>query len=228
LIEKTDVIFHLASNTDVRYWHCHAEEQYLENVCGMKVLLQNLRKPCRLVLASSIHVPYMQSLYAASKAACESLLQAYINMGLIDGVILRLTSVVGKGMTHGVVKDFMEKLRSDSPTLDIIGEAPGSTRPYIHVSDAVSAFVYYGIEKDEAKGKFHYIVDHKSVTIDEIADIVMQEMGIHKPKLWLGKASKWLGDVDVMRRCRCDDIREKWRPHYSCRGSIIQAVRDNL
>lgn len=224
---EPDIVFHLAANTQVQYHRLYSETEALDNIYGMKTLLQNLYKPCRIVLASSVHADYNYSYYAASKASCELLLQAAMNMGLIDGAILRLTSVVGKDMTHGVVKAFMDKLRSDSPTLDIIGTEPGTYRPYVHVNDVVNAFIYFGIEAEQCSSFPQIISNDKAISIQQVADLVSGQMNIRKPYNWLGEESKWLGDVDKIYGNTYNGFSE-WRPTYNTSTAIIKAVQENL
>jgi UDP-glucose 4-epimerase len=53
------------------------------------------------------------SVYGASKAACESLIHAYSKLYGIKAVILRYANVVGPRLKHGVVYDFVVKLRKN-------------------------------------------------------------------------------------------------------------------
>jgi nucleoside-diphosphate-sugar epimerase len=114
---QPDVIFHLAAQTEVKY--DLSKDTMYTNVIGTETLLKHMPRGSRFVLASSIHCGYYSSVYAASKLGAEAVVKSYTNMGLIESSILRLTSVVGKNMTHGVVKSFMEQLRSDNKMLDI-------------------------------------------------------------------------------------------------------------
>jgi UDP-glucose 4-epimerase len=225
---EPDIIFHLAANTTIKYDYTSGK-QAMDNIEGTHLILQNIPKHCRFVLASSVHCAYCTSLYAASKLASEALVTAYVRMGLREGVILRFTSVVGKNMTHGVVHDFMTKLQSDNPTLDIIGEFPGSIRPYIHISDVVRALIYFGIESNDDFIPPVNISTNSLLNIDQVANIIMNTMDITKPKNWLGAKSKWLGDVELLGQSSCyQNSTYNWKPETQSKEAIIQAVKDNL
>jgi UDP-glucose 4-epimerase len=218
---QPDVIFHLAAQTEVKY--DLSKDTMYTNVIGTETLLKHMPRGSRFVLASSIHCGYCSSVYAASKLGAEALVKSYTNMGLIESSILRLTSVVGKNMTHGVVKSFMEQLRSDNKMLDIIGVAPGSLRPYVHISDVVDTFIYYGVDSIATFSEDNISPNNK-VDIDDLADMVMYTMNIKKPKKWLGESSEWLGDVKFIS---IPDNRMKL-PKLDSIQAITQAVKDNL
>lgn len=74
-----------------------------------------------------------KSVYAASKLAAESFLIPYSNK--MKCISLRFGATVGDGMTHGVVRDVVDKLYQCTNTLELLGDSPGSAKPYTHVSD---------------------------------------------------------------------------------------------
>lgn len=230
---QPDIIFHLAAITEVKYNIATAACIISTNVGGTLNLLKYCPKGCRFVLASSVHCAYNQSVYSASKLGAEALVHAYSDMGLVEGVVLRLTSVVGKRMTHGVVKDIVCKLHSDSKELVILGEAPGSTRPYVYIDDAVNAFIHFGIDRRQCYNYHHHYITpadevRSVISINEVTDIIMETISVYKPKRWLGKESKWLGDIDDIRVPRAYGLDSGWEPKYTSQQAIAKAVKDNM
>jgi UDP-glucose 4-epimerase len=216
------VIYHLAAETGVKYSQT-GSSMHMTNVTGTYNVLNLAPRNCRVVLTSSVHCEgKVQSVYAATKVGAEKLIEAFSQMDLVQGVTLRLTSVVGKGMTHGVVKDFIEKLRSNSKELEILGEFPGSSRPYVHIDDVITTLLHFGINRERVDRWIRNVCPYNSITIDKVADIVMETMSIRKPKLWLGKRTDWLGDRPVLRPY--SDIMDL---KYDCSiKAITQAVKD--
>jgi UDP-glucose 4-epimerase len=53
-------------------------------------------------------------------------------------VILRYANVVGPRLKHGVVYDFVNKLRRNPSELEVLGDGK-QARSYVHVEDAVEA-----------------------------------------------------------------------------------------
>lgn len=168
------------------------------------------------------------SAYGASKVACESFIDAYTRLGKINGVNLRLCANVGPGATHGLLKDLIAKVKSDSPTLELFGEAPGSIKPFIHVDDTVRAMIWFA--EENIKGKGAYNVCTKDVlTVSEVADLVMEQVGVKKKKVWLGPDSTWAGDNKQFSMCNKKINRAGFRLQYNTsRAAVIQAIKENL
>jgi len=129
-VRDVDVVFHYAANPEVRVSATNPEIHFDENVVATFNLLEAMRRNDveELVFASSSSVygeleeiPVSEgapvrpvSVYGASKAACESLIHAYSKLYGIRVIILRYANVVGPRLRHGVIWDFMSKLRKKS------------------------------------------------------------------------------------------------------------------
>jgi len=75
-----------------------------------------------------------RSPYAASKLACESLVEAYTWGNRVRGYIARLVSCVGPGYWHGHIADFVRMAQLNRT---ILARDDGSQRrSYVHVDDA--------------------------------------------------------------------------------------------
>lgn len=167
------------------------------------------------------------SAYGASKVACESFIDAYTRLGRINGVSLRLCANVGPGATHGLLKDLITKVKSDSPTLELFGDAPGSIKPFIHVDDTVRAMIWFAEENH--KGGAYNVCTKDTLTVSEVADLVMEHVGVKKEKVWLGEASTWAGDNKEFSLCNKKLNRAGFRlNHHTSRAAVIQAIKENL
>jgi UDP-glucose 4-epimerase len=167
------------------------------------------------------------SAYGASKVACESFIDAYTRLGKINGVSLRLCANVGPGATHGLLKDLIVKVKNDSPTLELFGEAPGSIKPFIHVDDTVRAMVWFAEENH--KGGVYNVCTKDVLTVSEVADMVMEQLGVKKEKVWLGPDSTWGGDNKQFSMCNKKINRAGFRLQYNTsRAAVTQAIKENL
>lgn len=168
------------------------------------------------------------SAYGASKVACESFIDAYTRLGKINGVSLRLCANVGPGATHGLLKDLIAKVKSDSPTLELFGEAPGSIKPFIHVDDTVRAMIWFAEENTKGRGAYN-VCTKDVLTVSEVADLVMEQVGVKKEKVWLGPNSTWAGDNKQFSMCNKKINRAGFRLQYNTsRAAVIQAIKENL
>lgn len=202
---EPDVIFHFAGNPKVKEDAFDPIGITRDNVVVTHNLLAHCPLGARFVLASSATVygdqPWESSehdvlrpssVYGATKVAAEALVSTYHRTGRINGLILRLVANVGVGATHGVLPDLLRKLRSDAETLEVLGSAPGSKKPYVYASDTAAAATYLGL-KDDISGACNICNDGR-LTSEQIAEILMEVSGIKKPIQWMGEEANWAGD----------------------------------
>lgn len=238
---KPDIIFHLAANPLVKLSKEDplGKKLWRTNVEGTHNLLAHAPLGCRFVFASSASVygdmantaachedqnPVPSSLYGASKLAGEGLVQAYTGLGKVRGVILRYVANVGIGSTHGVVHDFIRKLRAGYPKLDVIGDKPGSTKPYIYVKDTARATIQLGLSPH---GGVWNVSTNNSMSIKDLAEATMQSLGIIKDINWLGWGANWVGDNRLVRVSNCKLKAAGWKPMFAYSGDAVRnAVRE--
>jgi UDP-glucose 4-epimerase len=231
-----DVIFHLAANPNTK---AAGEAPWHTNVHGTFNLLAGAPRGCRFVLASSAtvygndagfrrsvedHPVNPNSIYGASKVAAEALVQASTHLGGVRGLILRYVANVGGGATHGLLPDVVRKLKGGYAKLELFGNEPGSTKPFMHVSDTVAATV--SLAFSDAGGVWNIAGDN-SASVLQVAEVTMQALGITKEILWLGLGSVWAGDNPIVRVSNCKLLRNGFSPKYrSSLEAIRQAARE--
>jgi len=136
------------------------------------------------------------SVYGASKAACENLVHAYSKLYGIRAVVLRYANVVGPRLRHGVVWDFVNKLRRNPNELEILGDGK-QVRSYVYVDDAVEATMM-AWRRTSTQFEAYNVGSEDWITVDEVADAVIDAMGfmnvkkVYKPVL---HGVGWPGDV---------------------------------
>ncbi|MEM1510436.1 MAG: GDP-mannose 4,6-dehydratase, partial [Thermofilaceae archaeon] len=169
------------------------------------------------------------SVYGASKAACENLIHAYSKLYGIKALVLRYANVVGPRLRHGVVYDFIIKLRRNAEELEILGDGT-QVRSYIHVYDAIEATM---VAYDNPRELFdvYNIASEDWITVNEVAEAVIYAMGlrsvryVYKPVL---HGVGWPGDV---KRIALDVRKLKelgWRPRMRSREAVAKAASDIL
>jgi len=211
-VDGTDVVFHFAANPEVRVSTTNPEIHFNENVVATFNLLEAMRRKDvkELVFASSSSVygepeqiPVSEdapirpvSVYGASKAACENLIHAYVKLYGIKAVILRYANVVGPRLRHGVVWDLINKLRKNPNELEILGDGK-QVRSYIYIDDAIEATII-AWRKTNNNYEVYNVGNEDWITVDEVADQVIEAMGLsnvkktYKPVL---HGVGWPGDV---------------------------------
>lgn len=212
IVEKIQpqAIIHLAAISSPQAVAENPEMLIQTNVGGTYNLLMAAPPGCRFIYASSATVygtswpvlggfkrfwecdhPAPASPYAASKLAGEHFVEAFTKMGRVSGISLRLIAQVGKYSTHGLIHDVVRKLRSDAPELELLGESPGTCKPFMYVKDTCHALLHF-LSNNHTEPL--NISTGDAITVEGIARICMRKVGIHKPIRWLGWGANWAGD----------------------------------
>lgn len=198
------------------------------NICGTHYLAHYAPADCKFIFMSSIvvygdkynnKVENPTSLYGASKLSSEKILQVYKTINNLQTLSLRPCAIVGKGLTHGVIKDFIYKINSENPTLEILGNKPGSIKPYIHVDEVIDCIWYY-LNNDIKLLKID-LCPSDNISINDIADIVMKKCGKEKAKKWGGQ--NFVGDNPKILIKKPD-----WNVKLTSKQAIEKAVDEIL
>jgi len=240
-----DLILHLAANSDVRGGSEDPETDFIINAQGTLNVLEFMRRTDtnRIMFASSSTVygeastmptpetygPYLPiSTYGASKMAGEGFISAYSHYYGFVGAIFRFANIVGKNSTHGVIFDFINKLRRNSRELEILGD--GSQRKsYLHVSDCIGSMFY--INSLLRKTDVYNLGNLETTSVLKIADLVIKEMKLSnvEKKLTGGPEGRgWKGDVKFAQ-LSIDKLKSTgWVNSYSSDLSVEIAVKEAL
>ena len=134
------------------------------------------------------------SLYGAAKLACEGLVSAYCHLFDIQAWMFRFANVVGARMSHGVIFDFIQKLKRNPHELEIWGDGQGQ-KPFFLVEDCIEGiFCAYG-KTDEWCDVFN-LGTTTATRIHNVAAIVIEEMGLAGVDLkYTGGRRGFPGDV---------------------------------
>ncbi len=234
-------VWHIAANPDVRVGSEKPEEIYRNNVFATYVLLEVMRKfkVDRIVFTSTSTVygeakviptpedyPTVPiSVYGASKLACEALISSYCHTFDIQAWIYRFANVIGKRSNHGVIYDFITKLRKNPKVLEILGNGE-QNKSYIYITDCINA-MFFGL-KAKDKVNIMNIGSEDQIKVRRIAEIVCEEMGVNPEFKFTGGDRGWKGDVPVML-LSIEKLKSMgWKPEYTSEKAVRMAVRDLL
>jgi UDP-glucose 4-epimerase len=167
------------------------------------------------------------STYGASKIAGEKLLIAYAHMFGIKARIYRFANVVGPNQTHGVVYDFVSKLKKDPTRLEILGDG-NQIKSYIHVSDVINAIDTTFLLNDKLY-EIYNVSTNELVTVNMIAEMCIHKLEIQKSKIeisYSGGDRGWNGDVPkvILDSSKLRSL--GWKPKYDSISAIEVAIED--
>tara|TARA_A100000164_G_scaffold197277_1_gene174911 strand:+ start:492 stop:1460 length:969 start_codon:yes stop_codon:yes gene_type:complete len=212
-----DVTIMLAANADIAAATTDPQIDFNQGTYLLQIVLEAMRKGgCNKLLYASGSGVYGEtgyefvkedfspmkpiSTYGASKLGCEALICSYCHMFEIQASAFRFGNVVGGRQTHGVAYDFMKRLKRDSSFLEILGDGMQS-KPYVHVEDVISA-MFIALQNQKKIYDVYNVAPKDPATVNEIADIVLEQMKIDKTDCeykYTGGNRGWKGDVPIVR-----------------------------
>jgi len=176
------------------------------------------------------------SVYGASKLACENLIISYSKLYGIRGLIIRYANIIGPRSSHGVIIDFIRKLKSNPSKLEILGDGT-QKKSYLYVTDAVDATLHL-LEVFRSSSKAYDVFNVGSedwVTVKEIADIIVSVMGLREVKYVYKPATPdgrgWPGDVKLMlldiSKLKSTGWKPRWNSREAVRKTAINLLKEN-
>lgn len=241
-VSGKDMVFHIAANPDVKLGAEDTRVHLDQNVLATYNLLEAMRKTgARRIAFTSTSTVYGEaevvptpedygplkpiSLYGASKLSCEALISSYCHTFGMQSWIYRFANIVGERGTHGVLVDFIRKLRDNPRELEILGSGK-QRKSYLEVKDCVDAMVHC-VDRSKEETNIFNIGSSDSVDVTKIADIVAECMDLSGVKYrYTGgiDGRGWKGDVKVMQLSIDRISRIGWMPRYGSAESIRVAV----
>lgn len=242
-LDGIDMVFHLAANPDVRLGAEDTKVHLEQNVLTTYNLIEAMRTAdaneivftststvyglARVLPTPEHYGPLVPiSLYGASKLACEALISSYCHTFDMKAWLYRFANIVGDRGSHGVLVDFINKLRVDPFTLEILGSGK-QKKSYLDVVDCVDAMVY-GMEHSDERVNIFNIGSEDTIDVVGIADIVTRKMGYGDVEYrftgGVNGGGGWKGDVPAML-LSIDTIKALgWKPPHNSSQSIEMAV----
>jgi len=242
-IKDHDVVFHMAANPDVRLG-AQKPDIAKKDILATYNLLDAMRKQdVKKIVFSSSSVIYGEtppfplpesygpllpiSVYGAAKLAAEGLISSFCHTFDMQGWMFRFANVVGIRGTHGVIVDFINKLRKNPHELEILGDGK-QRKPYLYVTECVDGIMYGYEHADEEINVFNLGVD--SVTeVTRIGELVVEEMGLKNVTFtYTGGKRGWKGDVPHFQFDINKIKKLGWEANLSSDEVVRKAIQDLL
>lgn len=245
----TDFVWHLAANADIPGGIKNTMMDISDGILATRNLLEAMRNSgvCKIAFASSGAVygektsgfrsekagPTLPiSLYGAAKLGCEGLISAYSHLFNLHAWIFRFGNVISGRITHGVILDFINKLRKNSGELEVLGDGT-QTKSYL-LSEECLAGMQHVIEYTPLREGvgfcdcFNIGAQDETLVLD-IAKMVIEEMKLKDCKIKIkGGERGWLGD---QAKIALDISKVKsmgWAPRHSSGEAVRIAIRRML
>lgn len=244
-LKDVDIVYHLAANPEIR--DVDPNSHFQENQIATFNLLEGMRKGSakKIVFASTSTIygeastqptpedygPLIPiSTYGASKLACESLICAYAYTYGMRGIILRLGNTIGARSNHGVIVDFIKKLRKNHDSLEILGDG-SQIKSYIHVTDCISAIslIIERFAQFNNRVEIFNVSSFDKITVRRIAELVLEATGSKARVQTTGGIDGgrgWMGDVKSMQLSINKLQAIGWTPKYNSEEAVRRSISE--
>ena len=241
---KPDLVWHLAANSDISYGTTSTDFDLKGGTLVTYNVLEAMRRAgTQEIIFSSSGAVYGEptvmptpedygpilpiSLYAASKAACEGLITAFAHNYDLRSWIFRFGNIVGPNPTHGVIHDFVLRLRDNPHVLTVLGDGTQS-KPYVYVDDCIDG-MQYGYEHSKGEVNYFNLAVDDQTSVREIAETTVEEMGIDRRHISIqyGAGPRgWRGDVAQVRLDTRKMTALGWKPKLSSREAVRRTIHE--
>jgi UDP-glucose 4-epimerase len=236
-----EIVWHLGANTDIPKGNRQPDLDFQNCAAATHAVLEAMRQnDIKQLLFSSSSTVYGElvrevtaedagpllpiSLYGAGKLAGEGFISAYCHLFDMRACIFRFGNVLGARMGHGIIYDFIHKLRKDPDELEVLGDG-NQEKNYFMVEDCLDGMLCALHNSKKACDVFN-LGSPTTVKVKEIARIVSEEMGLKNVRLrFTGGERGWPGDVPKVFYDVSKINALGWKAKYSSAEAVREAAR---
>jgi UDP-glucose 4-epimerase len=207
---KFDTVFHLAANSDIaRSFADTSVDLKLTFMTTFRVLDVMRAHDVKKIVFSSTSAIYGQtggkavaeeygplfpaSHYGAGKLASEGFIASFVENYGFKAWITRFPNVCGERTTHGVLHDFIAKLRTNPNELKVLGDGT-QAKPYLYVKDLINAILFVYNNTDDKINVFNIGAEGQTL-VSDIARMVIGSMELSAKIRYTDGDRGWIGDV---------------------------------
>jgi UDP-glucose 4-epimerase len=233
-------VYHLAANSDISLSFTNPQIDYLHTFNTTWNVLEAMRvhDVKELIFASSSaifgevsdHVidesfgPILPiSHYGAGKLASEAFISSFAHNYAIQSLIVRFPNVIGEYATHGVIYDFVKKLKVNSKELVVLGDGK-QEKSYLYVKDLINA-IQFAWDKKVDQVDIYNIGGMDTICVSDIAKIVVKQVDLGSSISFTGGNRGWKGDVPKFAYHIEKILRTGWRPQFNSNEAVERTVR---
>jgi UDP-glucose 4-epimerase len=237
---KTDFVYHLAANSDIQASANDPSIEFTDTCtstwsilsamrnCGVKKLffasssaLYGFLKNGETFSEESPMTPI--SYYGSAKMASEGFISAFTYMNDMDSLVFRFPNVIGKRLTHGVIFDFINRLKNNPNELIVLGNGT-QEKQYILCDDLINAIMFLAPNN---KGLNIYEVGTEgATTVKYIAETVVSMMKLHNCKIVYGSDNfGWKGDVPHFQYDLAKIHKTGWKAKFTSNEAVEITIK---
>lgn len=239
-----DLVFHLSANSDISYGFKNTDWDLKQGILVTYNILECIRLTgVKQIIFSSSSAIYGEaritptsedygsllpiSFYGASKLACEGLISAFCHNYKIQALIFRFSNIVGRNSTHGILVDFIKKLKINPSKLEVLGDGK-QTKPYLYIDDCIEGMLFGFAHLNDSINYYNLTCDG-ATEVNKIVEMVMDAMGKNSTEIkYAGGKQGWSGDVSYVYLDSKKLEKLGWVAKFSSDEAIKKAITDLL
>lgn len=237
--DEIDEIWHMAANSDipagVADYRVDLRQTFMTTAALLDVMKRRDIKTIHFASSSAIYGDLGDQLihenigplqpisnYGAMKLASEAQIRAAREAYLEKVSIFRFPNVIGVPATHGVILDFIRKLKQTPERLEVLGDG-SQQKAYLHVDDLVKAMLHIRALNGDFS-VFNIGPTDEGITVRAIAERVRDRF---RPQaaIHYGEGNRgWVGDVPRFRYSVQRLLDTGWQPTLESEQAVYKAV----
>jgi UDP-glucose 4-epimerase len=239
---RPDDLYHLAANSDISAGVADASLDFGDTLMTTLAVRAAVAKVpvTRLVFASSSAIfgisdvplgeesdqlPAPVSWYGKAKLASEYVLESLASQQpTLPILAVRFPNVVGPLATHGVVFDFVRKLRRDPSRLEVLGDG-NQTKPYVHVAELIEGIQFFLAKAEPGVTRVN-IGPPDLVSVKGIVTEVCEALTVDPEVTYQDSPFGWPGDVPRYEFDTSKMRREGFTIDTTSRAAVRRAAED--
>lgn len=162
--------------------------------------------------------------YGAMKLASEVAISAAVESWLGRALLFRFPNVIGVPATHGVIYDFIHRLRARPEQLEVFGDGT-QQKAYLHCDDLIDAMMFIRDKAPEKLAFYNVGPQDDGVTVRAIAEEVVAAVA-PAARIQFGEGNRgWVGDVPKFAYSTEKLQTLGWAPRLDSTAAMRLAVR---
>tara|TARA_X000000368_G_scaffold175445_1_gene138373 strand:- start:29414 stop:30361 length:948 start_codon:yes stop_codon:yes gene_type:complete len=235
-----DIVWHLAANSDIRGYENGLKVDFnntFMTTINIGVVMENLGineivfssssaaiGNTDIAIAENYGPALPNSYYGSMKLASEGYISSLTSYCIKKYTIVRFPNVIGPKTTHGVIYDFVHKLKNKPEFLNVLGNG-NQKKPYLYVDDVVDGLIYF-----QNKNFEHRVINlsplDDGITVKEIANECIKQLSPKTKPKYQETEYGWFGDVPRYSYNYEKMLNLGFRPRYSSHESLVKVVEE--
>ena len=164
--------------------------------------------------------------YGSFKLASEGVLSSFVEKNNCALYIYRFPNVVGTPATHGVIFDFISRLKLNPSELKVFGNGK-QKKQYMYVSDLIEAMLIVRKNSDQKRNVFNIGSLDEGIEVSEIAKLAISRNFKNAIITFGDEGRGWIGDIPKYQYSVDKLLSLNWKPKYpTSKSAVVKAIKD--